>query len=284
MSRKKVHLRSNEGRNNNSRLKPFLKWPGGKRWFVNKYGSLLPRTFNCYIEPFLGSGAVFFHLRPDRAILGDSNTELVNTYFAIKSNWKLVFRYLRQHHSQHSRNYYYKIRDSRPRSEVSRAARFIYLNRTSWNGLYRVNRAGIFNVPIGTRSTVVFDYDDFEGISRVLANADLHSSDFETLINMAQKGDLVFVDPPYTVRHNNNSFIKYNEKLFSWTDQERLFNALQRAKYRGAYVVGTNACHRSLKKLYQGTFDTRSVKRNSLISSKAESRGIIRELVIYTES
>ena len=141
------------------KTKPFLKWAGGKRWFVTNHSDLLPQSFNRYIEPFLGSGAVFFHLQPQNALLGDSNKELVDTYRAIKSEWKLVYRYLRAHHTKHSKEYYYQIRKSRPISSASKAARFIYLNRTCWNGLYRVNLSGVFNVPIGTKSTVVFADD-----------------------------------------------------------------------------------------------------------------------------
>lgn len=261
-------------------LKPFLKWAGGKRWFVANYADVLPRKYNRYIEPFLGSGAVFFHLRPQRALLGDVNSELVEAYQAIKDDWKLVFRYLKEHHNNHSRKYYYEIRDAVRTSPASRAARFIYLNRTCWNGLYRVNLKGIYNVPIGTKSSVVFEDDCFDEIAVALKFAKLITGDFEDLIDVAERGDLVFVDPPYTVRHNHNAFIKYNEKLFSWYDQERLFYALKRAKNRGAQIVGTNAYHKSVKDLYRDTFDCYSVSRVSSISSKVESRKKFDELLI----
>lgn len=264
-------------------MKPFLKWAGGKRWFVANHADLLPTSYNRYIEPFLGSGAVFFHLQPKIALLGDSNHELIETYRAIKTDWKLVYRYLRAHHTKHSKEYYYRIRGSRPRSLASKAARFIYLNRTCWNGLYRVNLSGMFNVPKGTKSTVIFNDDNFEKISEILQNAELHACDFEQLVDIAEDGDLIFIDPPYTVRHNHNSFIKYNEKLFSWADQERLFEALRRARARGAYIVGTNAYHISVRELYEESFSTISLKRNSSISSKVATRSMFEELVIYTE-
>lgn len=264
----------------NQHLKPFLKWAGGKRWFVANYSNFLPNKFKRYIEPFLGSGAVFFYLRPQKAILGDCNPDLIDTYRAIKETWQLVYRYLADHHRRHSLHYYYRIRSFQPKSLASRAARFIYLNRTCWNGLYRVNQNGVFNVPIGTKSSVIFDDDCFEKISEALQVADLHSCDFEYLIDMAEEGDFVFVDPPYTVRHNHNGFIKYNEDLFSWLDQERLFCALNRAKKRGVHIVGTNAYHQSLKELYKGIFKTLAVKRSSCISSKVETRNQYEELVI----
>ena len=264
-------------------LKPFLKWAGGKRWFVYNHDDLLPKKYNRYIEPFLGSGAVFFHLQPEKALLGDISENLIETYKALKDEWELVFRYLKEHHKNHSRKYYYQVRNSNRRSIASRAAQFIYLNRTCWNGLYRVNLKGEFNVPIGTKNLVLYHDDCFEGISNLLQNAKLHSTDYEDLIDMATEGDLVFVDPPYTVQHNYNAFIKYNEKLFSWWDQERLFYALKRAQKRGAYIVGTNAYHKTVRDLYRGTFKSLKAHRNSSISSKVESRKTFEELVIFTE-
>lgn len=267
----------------NKRLKPFLSWAGGKRWFVNNHADLLPRSYDKYIEPFLGSGAVFFYLRPKQAILGDSNTELIETYRTLKDDWKLVDRYLKEHHRKHSNDYYYRMRSFSPRSFASRAARFIYLNRTCWNGLYRVNLKGNFNVPVGTKTSVIFKDDCFEKVSKALQGVEFQATDFEVIIDRATKGDLVFVDPPYTVRHNNNAFIKYNEKLFSWSDQVRLFKALKRAKNRGAKIIGTNAYHRSIINMYKQSFKTRSLSRISLISSKAESRKKFKELIISTE-
>ena len=264
-------------------LKPFLRWAGGKRWFVQSHANLLPTKINRYIEPFLGSGAVFFHLRPKSAILGDTNEDLINTYQAVKENWRLVYHYLQRHQRMHTPEYYYRVRNSKLRSSYSRAAQFIYLNRTCWNGVYRVNEKGKFNVPIGDRSSVIFEDDCFEEISRALKGAELKTDDFESFINIAQKGDFIFVDPPYTVLHNNNAFIKYNEKLFSWYDQERLFLALKRAKSRGANIVGTNAYHEGLRNLYEGNFHTFPVSRNSGISSNGESRGKYDELLIMTE-
>lgn len=266
------------------RVKPFLKWAGGKRWFVHRYSHLFPKKYDRYIEPFLGSGAAFFSLSPERSILGDSNSELINAYTAVQQDWQLVYRYLRTHHANHTREYYYQTREKKYRSTFSRAAQFIYLNRTCWNGLYRVNLQGAFNVPIGTKSTVIFEDDRFDLVSEKLQSATLKACDFEDLIDEAVEGDFLFVDPPYTVRHNHNAFIKYNEKLFSWFDQVRLFQALKRAKRRGALILGTNAYHQSVRDLYEGEFDTMCANRNSPISSKASSRSRFEELIIHTEN
>jgi len=157
----------------------------------------------------------------------------------------------------------------------------IYLNRTCFNGIYRVNLEGNFNVPKGTKSSVVFDTDDFKAVAELLATADLRTSDFASVIEEAGQGDFVFADPPYTVNHNNNGFVKYNEKLFSWEDQQRLVVALARARGRGAMIVATNADHNSLRQLYRDAgFVLRSVERFSSISCTADSRKQFKELII----
>lgn len=259
---------------------PFLNWAGGKRWLVSSCKESFPKNYNAYIEPFLGSGAVFFGIQPHTAILSDMNPDLMETYQAIKDDWEKVEKALREHHKKHSKEYYYKMRDSRPRTAYSKAANFIYLNRTCWNGLYRVNLKGKFNVPIGTKENVILDTDNFEKISNILSNAKLFSGDFEEIIEKSSYGDLLFVDPPYTVKHNFNNFIKYNEKLFKWDDQIRLRNCLLRAKERGVHIFGTNANHDSVKDLYQKEFNLNEVQRNSLIASESRRRGKIQELFI----
>ncbi|MDG9669451.1 Dam family site-specific DNA-(adenine-N6)-methyltransferase [Hahella sp. CR1] len=262
-------------------LTPFLKWAGGKRWLVQKYGSILPKKFNRYIEPFLGGGSVYFYLKPKSAVLGDINSDLVSAYNGIKENWQSIQRLLSIHQKKHCDEYYYSVRASNPTCIIDRAARFIYLNRTCFNGIYRVNLRGEFNVPRGSKNSVIQDTDNFEELSRVLSNAIIKTSDFETLVDLAQDGDLIFADPPYTVRHNLNGFIKYNEKLFSWDDQVRLANALFRARNRGAHIVLTNANHESVRELYtERDFDIETVSRYSSISAKSSSRSQYEEIVV----
>jgi DNA adenine methylase len=193
---------------------PFLKWAGGKRWFVARYLDLLPSQFNRYIEPFLGSGALFFAMRPRTAILADLNADLIATYVAIQEDWKPVVRILGRYDREHSRKFYYLVRGSRPETLHGRAARFIYLNRTCWNGLYRVNTRGEFNVPVGTKEKVLLDADDFCQASVLLKRATLMASDFGQVVCQAGRGDLIFADPPYVTAHSQNGFLKYNEKLF----------------------------------------------------------------------
>lgn len=262
-------------------MTPFLKWPGGKRWFVFKYAKLLPSTFRRYIEPFLGAGSVFFHLKPKNALLGDINEELVNAYRIIKNDWVLLENVLLAHHRNHGKRYYYRIRDTEPRKDLNRAARLIYLNRTCFNGIYRVNLDGKFNVPKGTKDAVLYDTDKFVELARQLTHVELRTSDFEELIDEAKKDDLVFADPPYTVRHNLNGFIKYNETLFSWQDQVRLAEALDRARARGARIVATNANHNSVRELYRDRkFKLKAISRYSVISADPDKRTSFEELVI----
>ncbi|MGS1119779.1 DNA adenine methylase [Rhodanobacter sp. UC4436_H3] len=262
------------------KILPFLKWAGGKRWLMPTARLLVQQRFNTYYEPFLGSGAMYFALRPAMAVLSDSNEDLMNTYAAIRADWRAVYMELKRHHRNHSPEYYYRVRASLPRTAHTRAARFIYLNRTCWNGLYRVNRDGVFNTPVGSKKHVVLETDDFELVSSILESAVLANGDFEKIINMAGDGDLVFADPPYTVRHQFNGFIKYNEKLFSWADQERLMEALRRAKSRGAIIFCTNADHQSVRELYEKFFSLTAVSRYSAISGTKASRGTFAELII----
>lgn len=258
---------------------PFLKWAGGKRWLTTKIDNYIPEEFDRYVEPFLGSGAIFFHISPQNAILSDLNSDLVITYKVIKNNWKSVLKILHDHHKNHCYDYYYKQREFEPKNVIERAARFIYLNRTCWNGLYRVNMSGKFNVPIGTKNNVVLDTDNFETISKRLRNAELNHCDFEDTLFDCQKGDLVFIDPPYTVKHNNNGFVQYNEKIFSWRDQERLSSCAIAASKRGARVIISNANHPSIRALYKnGT--VHELNRRSTISGDKSFRGSCSELLI----
>lgn len=259
---------------------PFLKWAGGKRWLASRVIELATPIRGRYIEPFLGGAAIFFALRPSRAILSDVNAELVNAYSAVKADHERVFSLLRTHQFRHSTQYYYQMRDYKPRCEYRQAARFIYLNRTCWNGLYRVNRQGRFNVPIGTKTAVLMPTDDWTKVSQLLASAEINCSDFEASISAADEGDLVFADPPYTVKHNFNGFIKYNDSLFSWNDQIRLRDALLAAKRRGAKIILTNANHESIRELYKKDFDLESVARASVLAGSAAHRGRYEELLI----
>lgn len=263
-------------------LAPFLKWAGGKRWFVNRCLYMAPKQYGCYIEPFLGSGAMYFALKPTRALLADLNPDLIDCYQAIRSSPAAIVERLALHHERHCHEHYYATRAIKPTDPIERAAWLIYLNRTCWNGLYRVNQKNEFNVPIGTKTNVVLPNDDFASMSRMLATADICNQDFETTLDAAENGDFVFVDPPYTVKHNLNGFLKYNDKIFSWADQVRLRDAVVRAAQRGAMALVTNANHRSIRDLYEGVGAQEVIERASVLSGSAQHRVRTEELVIRT--
>lgn len=260
-------------------IQPIIKWAGGKRWLVRKASDLFPGGFNNYIEPFLGGAAVYFHLSPRNAFLSDVNSELINVYSAIKEDWRRVVDILRVHQDLHCSEYYYGMRSQRFSAKFEMAARTLYLNRTCWNGLYRVNLKGEFNVPIGTKSNVLADVESFEAVSALFQGAEFRVGDFEVSIDRAQQGDFVFVDPPYTVKHNLNGFIKYNENLFRWEDQVRLRDAVNRAVERGAKVLVLNANHESISKLYSD-YKQVVLSRSNVLSGKSEFRGVYQELAI----
>jgi DNA adenine methylase len=262
-------------------MTPFLKWAGGKRWLVSRHAAWLRADAQRYIEPFLGSGAVFFHLQPKSAMLTDLNKELIRTYIVLRETPDIVVRYLKEHQRQHSPDYYYRVRESAPRSDASRVAKFIYLNRTCFNGLYRVNLQGVFNVPKGTKDRVLLPTDDFKGISRTLRGTELLACDFADTVAHAGEGDFIYIDPPYTVKHNNNNFLKYNEQIFSWADQKRLSAALAGAAARGASILMSNADHPCIHDLYSASRWTHlTVSRFSRLASASQYRRGTIETVI----
>ena len=189
--------------NESEAVLPFLKWAGGKRWLAKRYGDLFDVDYERYLEPFLGGASMFFALRPSKSILADCNSRLIEAYVAIRDEPEKIAAALGRYQESHSDDFYYSERKRQyPDSATQRAAQLIYLNRTCWNGLYRVNRRGEFNVPRGTKTSVVLDSDDFGAVSEVLEHAELLAQDFEQTLGQAGNGDLVYVDPPYTANHN----------------------------------------------------------------------------------
>lgn len=260
---------------------PFLKWAGGKRWLSAYADELLPEEYNHYFEPFMGGAAMFGAIQPSAATLADVNAELVNCYQKVSDNPADMLSGLLKFQAIHSEETYYRVRAENPVDDIERAIRFLYLNRACFNGIYRVNQNGQFNVPKGTKETIVFPYDDFPAASALLKSAKIVVSDFEPVLDMAKSGDFVFCDPPYTVAHNNNGFVRYNERMFSWEDQVRLKATLIRASSRGVLILLTNAAHSSIKDLYAGSeFDCRAVSRQSVIGGGRGYRGEYGEYLI----
>ena len=267
---------------NKEPLSPFLKWPGGKRWVLKKLPEVFSIQFNNYYEPFLGSGAVFFHLCPEKSVLSDVNEELINLFTQMRDHPQELAKQLQAHQKKHSKTYYYEIRDKDYVSPMERAGRFLYLNRTCFNGMYRENKNGKFNVPIGTKDNCIYDIDKFEHYSNALKNAELMTCDFRSTIKKAESGDLLFVDPPYTIgQAQQNSFIKYNSKLFSWNDQEDLCSEIVAARNRGVIIISTNAyCDELLEMYKKEGFYVQPIEKKSTISGVIDKRRKTTELLI----
>ena len=259
---------------------PFLKWAGGKRWLLPEIRKRVSVVRDTYYEPFLGGGAVFFGLAPGKAVLADVNPDLVELYETIRDEPDALHERLSVHQAKHCEEHYYHTRACNPATPLERAARMLYLNRTCFNGLWRVNRRGEFNVPMGTKTTVVFDQESFADIAASLKNVELLAADFEETMGHAGDGDLVYVDPPYTVAHNHNGFVKYNDEIFGWSDQERLLDGVAQAAERGARVLVSNANHDSIRELYRGVGNMAVVPRHSVIAGPAQRRGPTTELLI----
>ncbi|MFE4714775.1 DNA adenine methylase [Paenibacillus sp. NPDC056722] len=259
--------------------KPFLRWAGGKTWLVKHLTEILGnKIFSCYHEPFLGGGAIYFTaFSQQKSYLSDLNHELIDTYQAIKDNPFEVISTLQTY--ENTEDFYYTIRGQQPDNRFQKAARFIFLNQTSFNGIYRVNLRGEYNVPYGHRDKNFLEADKLIAASECLKNATLNSGDFTHNQDKIKNGDLVFLDPPYTVSHNNNGFIKYNQKLFSMDDQQRLSSFIDFIKKQGAYYILTNAAHQSILEIFEKGDKLIELNRASLIGGDKAKRGKVTEYI-----
>ncbi len=260
------------------RLKPLIKWPGGKRWLLNELLPLIQHPNGRYYEPFVGGGAVFFGLRPKKATLSDVNIELINLYKQLRDDPTRLLKTVSQF--KNSESEYYRLRESSPKTDVARAARLLYLTRLSFNGIYRVNRQGQFNVPYGaTQRSEVCDANHLFEISRALQRIKLLGLDFECATSDAKAGDTVYFDPPYSVAYGVSGFLKYNDNIFSWADQIRLRDHALKLGRRGVRVFISNADHESITSLYKG-FTQRTVSRFSTIAASNKHRRVVTELLL----
>lgn len=262
-------------------IEPFVRWAGGKTWLIPYLHKLIDNIhIEHYHEPFLGGAAIFFSLNLSKlSYLSDSNEQLVNTYIQIRDNPKSVINCFLQF--KNNEYEYYRIRDNfEPKTSEEAAAQFIYLNQTSYNGLFRVNKQGKYNVPYGFRTNWHYDTRRISLASEKLKNTKISVGDFEINKYKINKHDLVFLDPPYTVSHNNNGFIEYNKNLFSLDDQKRLSRFIDYIKQKNAYYVLTNAAHEEIKKIFTKEGDSIiKLKRNSLIGGRNASREEIFEYI-----
>lgn len=258
-------------------IAPLIKWPGGKRTLARTILQYVPLEFGTYYEPFFGGGAVFFALMPDKSVLSDANGELINAYTHVRDHRADLARAMRG--LKNSEDAYYAVRASAPRTPLRKAARTLYLTRLAFNGIHRVNLKGQFNVPYGYKTHLsTIDEVHLARASAALRNATLMSGDFQEITKDAQRGDLIYFDPPYTVAHAANGFIKYNERIFSWQDQERLAHHARDLASRGCRVIVSNADHASLHSLYED-FECRVVERPSVIAASSKHRRQITECI-----
>lgn len=262
-----------------SHIEPFIRWAGGKTWLVPFIKQLTQDLkYRNYYEPFLGGAAIFFSLTPPKhTYLSDINAELIDTYTAIRDVPDDVIQALQL--LQNTQEDYYRIREMEPTALAERAARFLYLNQTSFNGLYRVNNQGKYNVPYGYRKKLNYDVERIKNASAKLQRVRLECSDFAARKYRVKAGDLVFLDPPYTVSHNQNGFIKYNQKLFSIEEQYRLSAYIDYIRRKGAYYVLTNAAHETILEIFSKGDRVITLDRNSLIGGKNSKREKISEYI-----
>jgi len=259
---------------------PLLKWPGSKVPFVANLASLAPAHFERYHEPFVGGGALFFSLRPERPSLGDRNAELVNLYQVVRDEPDALITAMAAH--ENTREHYQRVRGLHPDAlpPVERAARTLFLNRTCYNGLYRVNRHGLFNVPYGNQAhTSFFQPTIVRAAHRALQGAEVFCEDFEACAGRVRPGDFVYLDPPYAVGLSDGKAFNYQADGFGEAEQRRVAELFRLLDQRGALVMASNADCQLTRQLYAGfEIDALSVRRR--IGGRQERRGRAAEIVV----
>jgi len=272
--------------------KPFLKWAGGKGQILDKIDNVLPVHFKGYFEPFLGGGAVFFHLWRrgfrGKAFLSDLNEELIVAYETVRNSTEELIAQLADRIYKSDKETFYAIRawDRQPDwaqvDPVKRTARMIYLNHTCFNGLYRVNRSGYFNVPFGGyRNPTICDAANLHAVNESLKNAKLQYVDFTKAVQQAERGDFIYLDPPYQPISETSSFTDYTTEPFGEEEQKLLAKVFRELHERGCSVLESNSSHGSILKLYRSrNFIIEFIKAKRAISCDPEGRGDIDELLI----
>ncbi|MCA9561881.1 MAG: DNA adenine methylase [Myxococcales bacterium] len=263
---------------------PFLKWAGGKGKLIPQYESLFPKRFAHYYEPFIGGGAIYFHLAPSRATIADINPRLADAYIEIRDNCEPLIQRLEALRTAHDRDHYYVCRErlntAPDLDRTERVALQIYLNKTCFNGLYRENRKGHFNVPVGQYTNPsIYDALTLRACSTLLKGAQVQCRPFEEVLSEAREGDFVYLDPPYHPISETSSFTSYTKFGFDTFDQERLAETVRLLDRRGCYVMQSNSDAPFVRDLYKG-FEIQRVKARRSINSKARHRGPINEVVI----
>ncbi|MGI6743044.1 MAG: DNA adenine methylase [Eubacteriales bacterium] len=269
-------------------LSPILKWVGGKRQLLDEIIPLIPKKITSYVEPFVGGGAVLFDLQPKKAIINDLNEELINVYRVVKENPDELLSLLEKHDELNSEEYYYAIRkldrkdDYNSMSDVGKAARIIYLNKTCFNGLFRVNQAGQFNSPYGRyKNPNIVNKPAILAMSKYFNNNDIKilNGDYKQALKNLRKGAFVYFDPPYLPVSTSSSFTGYTENGFSFKEQEELKKECDKLNDRGIRFLLSNSEHPSIRELYKN-YDIITVKARRSINSMGDKRGEINEVLV----
>ena len=267
-------------------IKPILKWVGGKRQLIPEIEKRIPSSYNTYLEPFLGGGAVLFHIQPEKAIVSDINVELINMYNVIKNNNEELIESLKNH--KNTSEYFYDIRskdrtdDYDTLSDIEKASRIIYINKTCYNGLYRVNSKGQINTPYGSyKNPLICDEDTINDLSNFFNKNDITilNQSFEKTLDLAQSGDFVYLDPPYDPVSDTSSFVSYSANGFTRDNQKQLKLCCDELSKKNIKFLLSNSATDYIKDLYKDyNIDIIKAKRN--INSDANKRGDINEVLI----
>lgn len=263
---------------------PFVKWAGGKKQIIHELIKRIPDEFNVYYEPFVGGGALLFELLPEKAVIGDKNYELINAYVVVKNDVEALIKELKKHESKNCKDYYYRIRSLDPEKldPVERAGRFIYLNKTCYNGLWRVNSKGQFNVPFGRyRNPKICDEKNLRAVSDYLNRADVKiiHGDYRETLKTAGKGDFIYLDPPYAPVSRTANFTRYLKEDFTLEDQKVLSEVFRELDKRGCSVMLSNSDTDFIRELYRG-YVVERISANRFINCVAEKRKNHTELII----
>lgn len=264
--------------------RPFLKWAGGKSKLITQYIPFFPENFNTYYEPFLGGGAVFFHLLPKAAVLSDINPELINVYCCVRDDVESLIVLLEKHQEKHDRDYYYWMRSQNYQTSLEKAARLIYLNKTCFNGLYRENSQGKFNVPMGKyKKPLICQPDLLRSASRTLQLTQIKVRSFAEVLQNAEKDDFVYFDPPYYPISTTSNFTAYSRYAFSKVEQIQLKDVFVELSNKGVKVMLSNSNCEFIRELYR-SFTIEEILAARAINSKGNKRGKIKELLVMNYS
>ena len=270
----------------NNGIPTFVKWAGGKKQLLEQFKLFFPNEIERYHEPFIGGGAVAFyvikHYKPKEIFLSDINEELINAYLMIRNNVEELIKLLKEHKKNHNEEYYYKIRALKPEnlSKVERAGRLIYLNKTCFNGLYRVNSKGKFNVPIGSyENPLICPEKELREISVLLKDAKIECMSFEGVLKNAKMEDFIYFDPPYYPLKEGKSFTSYTKEAFLEKEQRRLAEVFDELNKRDCKVMLSNSDTPLIESLYK-KYKPLVVKAKRMINCNAKGRGEINELII----